>query len=201
MASAARPIAWKRAAISGILGASLMMGLLDTFFMMGVTTFSYERYIGSLLLGGAYRPEIWIVGLLANWAIGALFGMFYAGAFEFGFYKAGGRAGSLVGFAHALIAACAFFPVFNLFHEEAGTGVYPNFGFFGSGLGAPTSILLLMGHLLFGVTAGILYGPVRAHRFRAEEYEPGEQGFPGEPNVMLRSEDHEDSDFVYAQGG
>jgi hypothetical protein len=196
-----QPINWFRAFICGIGGASLMMGFLDIFYMMGITPFSYEQYLGSLLRGTMYGQHNWIVGLLANWVVGGIFGFLYAYGFEYIFKRSGGRVGTALGLGHAVIAMVALFPFFTIMHQEVGTGLYPEFGFFGSGLGAPTPILLLMGHLLFGATVGTFYGPVRAYRVRARVYEPGEAGMPGEIGVFTIEDDPRDSALVYPHGG
>lgn len=167
-----QPIGWGRAFVSGVFGVSMMMGFIDIFYLMGVTPFSFEQYLGSLLRDTPYGQQNWIVGLLANWAAGGLFGFVYAWAFEYGLGRSGARSGAFVGLVHAIVAAIAVFPFFGILHAQSDTGVYREFGFFGVGLGAPTPILLLIGHLLFGVTVGLFYGPVRAYRVRAKVYEP-----------------------------
>jgi hypothetical protein len=169
-----QPMNWIRAMTCGVVSASFMMGFVDVFYMTGVTPFSFELYIGSLLRGSIYGSHNWTIGLIANWGLGALFGLVYAFGFEVGFRRASGRGGVLLGLGHAIIAAVAFFPFFNTIHGEAGTNLYPDFGIFGSGLSAPTPILLLMGHLLFGASMGVFYGPVRAFRIRDRAYEPDE---------------------------
>jgi hypothetical protein len=195
------PIFWRRAFISGVLGATMMMGLLDIFFLLGVTPFSYEQYLGSLLRGTAYGHQNWTVGVLANWLMGGLFGFLYAWAFEFVFKKSGGRIGSWVGLVHAVVAAVAVFPFFNIMHGQMHTGVYPDFGFFGVGLGGPTPILLLMGHVLFGTTMGLFYGPVGTARVRTRYSEPAELGMPGDEDVLPAQEDPRESQLVYRVGG
>lgn len=133
-----QPIFWGRAFLSGILGVTMMMGFIDIFFMLGITPFSYEEYLGSLLRGSIYGPHNWIVGFLANWLMGGLFGFVYAWAFEMVFRRSGGRIGTYLGLVHAIIAAVAVFPFFNIIMDQMNLGLYPGFGFFGVGLGAPT---------------------------------------------------------------
>lgn len=201
MAQNEPPIYWTRAALSGILGATMMMGFLDIYAMMGITPFTFEQYLGGLLRGTPHGHHNWTLGVLANWFVGALFGMVYAWAFEFIFKKSGGRVGTWVGLVHSVVAAVAVFPFFNILHEQVNTGIYPDFGFFGVGLGGPTPILLLMGHLLFGATVGLFYGPVGSARIRARHWEPGEQGMPGEIDVLPENEDVRESRLVYRMGG
>jgi hypothetical protein len=196
-----QPIFWGRAFLSGVIGSIVMMGFIDNFFMLGITPFTYEQYLGSLLRGTIYGHANWIVGFLANLLMGGLFGFVYAWAFEYVFKRAGTRNGVYVGLFHSIIAAVAVFPFFNIIMAQMNLGLYPGFGFFGVGLGAPTPILLLMGHFLFGAAVGLFYGPVRAFRVRARAWEPGEMGMPGELDVTPESEDERDSKLVYRVGG
>jgi hypothetical protein len=200
LAQTEQPINWSRAFLCGIGGSSLMMGFVDIFFMLGLTPFSYEQYMGSLLRGSIYGPHNWTVGLIANWLVGGVFGFLYAYGFEYHFRKASGRIGATLGLGHAIIAMVALFPFINIIHQEVATGLYPDFGFFGSGLGAPTPILLLMGHLLFGATVGTFYGPVQGYRVRARAFEPDESGMIGDTDLITEDMDPRDSDLVYPQG-
>lgn len=201
MAQNEPPIYWTRAFLSGMLGATMLMGFLDIYCMMGITPFSFEQYLGSLLRGTPYGHHNWTVGVFANWFMGGMFGLVYAWAFEFVFHKSGGRVGTWVGLVHAIIAGVAVFPFFNILHEQVNTGVYPGFGFFGVGLGPATPILIVVGHLLFGATVGLFYGPVGSARVRARYWEPGEAGMPGELDVLSDHEDVRDSRLVYRSGG
>lgn len=187
-----QPISWGRAFVVGVIGATLMMGLLDSFNMMGFTQFSYETYIGSLIRNEAHGAHNWTVGVFANWFLGGIFGVFYAYFFEYFFSRASAREGLLLGVAHVALAAFAFFPFFNAIHEQMGVMLYPSFGILGSGLGVATPLLLIVGNLLFGATVGTLYGPVRLERVMTRYFEPGETGMPGEPGVISASEDTED---------
>lgn len=196
-----QPMRWGRAIWSGILGVTMMMAFVDIYYLMGLTPFSYEQYLGSLLRGTAYGQENWTVGFFANWVVGGAIGCLYAWAFEWVTKKSGARTGIFLGLIHALVAAVAIFPFFNILHVEAGTHLYDRFGLFGSGLGASTPILLLFGNLLFGATVGIFYGPVRAQRIRARAYEPGEQWMDWEPAPVDTSRDPSDSQLVNRQGG
>ena len=179
-----QPIHWIRAFICGVVSSVVMMGFMDNFYMLGLTPFNFEIYLGSLLRGTMNGQQNWILGFFANMMTGGIFGFLYAYGFEYIFKKSSSRLGTALGLLHAIIALAAFFPFFNILHQEVGTGLYPHFGFFGSGLGAPTPILLLMGHLLFGASMGMFYGPVRAYRVRARYYEPGESGMPGDVDIV-----------------
>ena len=167
-----QPVNWHRAIISGMLGSLIMMSFVDTFYMMGVTPFCFETYLGSLLLMELYQTKVWIVGFFANLVMGGVFGLLYGFVLEDVFKRSGARNGIFLGFYHAIVAAVAVFPFFKLVEDASRVEMYPNFGFFGSGLGAATPLILFFGHLLFGACVGTFYGPVRMARMRARFEEP-----------------------------
>lgn len=169
-----------------------MMAFIDIFYLMGMTPFSFEPYLGSLFLFGKYTPYGWILGFFANMIMGGIFGFLYAYCFEYVFYEATPRAGFKLGFWHAVAAALAFFPFFGSVHEFLGVNLYPQFGILGLGLGAPTFILLITGHLLFGANIGLFYGDVCTARVRARYFEPGDHGMPGDLGVITTEEDNQE---------
>lgn len=168
----AQPIAWQRAFIAGAFASLLMMMFVDIFYMMGLTPFCLEVYVGSLLRDSVYGEHNWTAGFFFNLVMGGVFGWIYGFFFEDVFKRAGSRNGVFVGFFHAILAAVAVLPFFEIVGEQMGVREYPHFGFFGSGLTPETPIILLFAHLLFGATMGIFYGPVRMDRLRARFMEP-----------------------------
>jgi len=156
---------------------------------MNLTPFSFEEYLGSLIRDSQYGQHNWTLGFLANLITGGIFGIFYAYCFEFVFFRASSRIGIWISFWHTLLAGVAFFPFFGVMHEFLKTGLYPDFGFLGSGLGAQTLILIATGHCLFGASMGLFYGGVRAERVRERYFEPGESGSFDDPDVITWEED------------
>lgn len=183
------PMNWSRAFISGMIGAALMMAFIDAFNMMQLTGFSFELYLGSLLLGNPYGTHAWTLGFFANLLVGGLFGVFYAYCFEYVFKAASPRLGILVGLGHAAIAAFAVFPFLHILHEETRTGLYPRFGILGSGIDLAAPPILVVAHMLFGAAMGTFYGPVRLERVRMNFAEPGETGPEGAWYVITEEED------------
>jgi hypothetical protein len=187
-----QPIRWSRAIGVGILSVCFMMGFVDIFYLMGFTPFSYEIYLGSLIFGNPYSGHVWIVGFFENLIFGALFGIFYSYCFEYIFRRSSVRLGIWVGFCHSVVAAVIFFPFFNVIHDFIGTGLFESFGFFGSGLGLATSCFLLVGHLLFGASMGLLYGPVWEVRVRSGDFEPGDVNVEEGWERISKDDDPED---------
>src|SRR4051812_13901392 len=105
-----QPIRWGRAMICGAISSIFMMSYLDTYYMMGITPFTFEAYLGSLVFGYPYAAHVWTVGFLLNLLFGGLFGIFYAYCFEYVFKRTSTRLGIWIGVWHSTAAAVAFFP-------------------------------------------------------------------------------------------
>src|SRR5690349_18378253 len=99
-----QPISWRRAFISGILSAGLMMAFIDIYYMIGLSPFTFENYLGSLVTG-PYAAHKWTVGFFFNLILGGIFGIFYAYCFEYVFYRSGAQLGIWVGVWHSVAAA------------------------------------------------------------------------------------------------
>jgi hypothetical protein len=187
-----QPIHWGRTFLVGALSAVAMMAFIDIFYLMGITPFAFEDYVGSLIRATPYGPHNWTVGFLANCVMGGVFAIFYAYLFEYVYYGTSSRLGVWIGFLHSILAAVAIFPFFNTVHEVLGTGLYPHFGLLGSGLGGATAILIFAGHLLFGVCMGTFYGPARSDRVQGRYFEPGETVAYGEEGAITFEDAPED---------
>jgi hypothetical protein len=168
----AQPMNWTRAFISGIFASLVLMAFIDIFYMMDVTPFTLEVYIGSIFRDSLVGTHNWTVGFIINLVMGGLLGLIYGFFFEDVFQRSGTRTGLYTGVFHIALAAIAIFPFFGIIAEQEGTELFPHFGILGSGLGAATPLVLIFAHLLFGATMGLFYGPVRLDRIRANFMEP-----------------------------
>jgi hypothetical protein len=174
-----------------MLGAAILMAWLDIFYMMGFTTFNLELFVGTILRDSMqFLPRAWLEGAIANLIFGGIFGVFYGYLFEYIYLRSGPRAGFLIGIFHTGFAAIAMLPFFQMVHDQMGLHLYPNgLGILGANLGAATPLLIVIGHLLFGTTVGLFYGPVRVDRIMTRNFEPGEVGYAGDPEVISAEED------------
>jgi hypothetical protein len=196
--SVAQPIGWRRAFVCGVFASWVMMAFIDICYMMGITQFSLEVYLGSMIRAtNADAPRSWLVGCFANWVVGGLAGIIYAYLFEYLFKKASARTGFFAGLMHAAFATIAIFPFFNALRQQMSV-VMPysdSFGVLGSGIGIATPLVLLLGHVIFGVTIGVGYGPVRTNRVRMRTFEPGEIVEKDDHTGITEEEDHIDRRF------
>ncbi|HUP58689.1 MAG TPA: hypothetical protein VM598_14620 [Bdellovibrionota bacterium] len=187
-----QPLNWPRAMAAGAAAAALMMAFVDSFYMMRLTEFTYETYLGSLILGASYGHHLWTVGFFANLLLGSVLGIVYAFCFEDVFRSSSAKNGAILGLGHAVLAGVALFPFFNAVREFMGIARFSEFGFFGEGLDPVTPILILFSHLIFGATIGTFYGPVGRQRVRARDFEPGQSLPQGHPDAITSAEDAED---------
>jgi hypothetical protein len=190
-----QPISWGRAFFCGAIASLILMSWIDIFDMMGFTHFNLEIYVGATLRNSTeYLPRAWLVGAIFNVIFGGIIGIFYAYLFEYIFDRSGARIGALLGLGHTLFAGFVILPFFETVHEQMGLRLFPQgIGLLGYRTGNATPIILLIAHVLFGAAMGLFYGPVRADRIRTRNFEPGEVGYPGEPEVITPSEDPEDA--------
>ncbi len=188
-----QPINGLRAFLSGVVAASFMLAFIDVFNMLGTTRFSFETYLGSLIRGTEHGARNWVVGLVANWLVGGLFGILYAYCFEYVLLKSSARLGVVLGYFHVMFATIAVFPFFTMVHEFYGFTEYVPFGVLGHKVDPNAPILIFVGHLLFGATMGLFYGPAGLDRLHAQWSEPGDSGLPGESGVILEEDDPEDA--------
>jgi hypothetical protein len=190
-----QPINWGRAFICGMFGSAILMAWLDIFYMMGFTTFNLELFVGTILRNSLeFAPRAWLVGAIANLIFGGIFGVFYGYLFEYITHRSGAKLGFEFGILHTAIVGIAVLPFFQVVHDQMGIPLYPNgLGFLGARLGLMTPLAIFFGHLLFGATMGLFYGPVREDRIRTRNFEPGEVGYAGDPNVITMEEDPSDA--------
>lgn len=155
-------IVWSQAILAGVVGAGLMALGMFAGRLMGLST-DMIRVVG-LLIVPEDRPSsvIHLVGILGHFLMGALFGVVYALFF------------TAVGAATAIGPAALWGMVFGALHGVtigALLGVLPTLhprmggdgaaleapGFFGRriGLGMPVALILL--HIIYGVSAGVIY--------------------------------------------
>lgn len=155
-------IIWSQAILAGLIGAALMaLGMLAGR-VMGLST-DMVRMMGLFFVREESSPAVIRgVGILTHFVMGALFGIVYAILFtSVGVATSVGSAaiwGILFGALHgvAIGAILGALPVLHPRMGSAGAALESS-GFFGHriGLGMPVALILL--HMIYGVTAGVIY--------------------------------------------
>lgn len=156
-------IIWSQAVLAGLLGAALMALAMFAGKIMGLAS-DMVKVIGLFFFPPeSSRVLIYGVGLGVHFLVGAGFGIVYAVLFTgVGTQMLIGPSamwGILFGALHG-VAIGSLAGLLPAVHPRMGTGpsaVLQAPGFFGRniGLGMPTALILL--HIIYGVTAGIVY--------------------------------------------
>jgi hypothetical protein len=141
------------AIVAGLAGTIVMSIALAGAPQMGMPKIDFVGMLGAMFSPQANRVLGWIMHLL----IGVIFGLIYAAIWSLGIGSADVTIGLLFGIVHWLVAGLliGLLPTVNA-GMRAGTVKAPgryllqlgNMGFFGG----------LMGHILFGLTVGLVYG-------------------------------------------
>jgi hypothetical protein len=146
----------RRAFGAGVLGAAVMSVLMAVSRGLGFPV-KLELVLGSYITGST-DARGWVVGFLAHFAIGGLFGIVYALGFGRGMRHAGVLPGLALGALHALAAGLVLVAlprVHPLIPDEI---VAP--GPFMANLGLMGVISFVGLHLLFGAIVGELCKPL-----------------------------------------
>lgn len=168
-------INWRKAVLSGILGAICMAAFVDVFYMLDLIPFTFEHYFGSLFGGTALARghRVWLLGAAIHLGFGAVFGIVYAFLLENALKRTSPRIGASLGVAHGLLAGVFLFPFFGLMRTYFERDPYAGFGFLGVGLGFGMLPLILAAHAIFGYVTTMSYGSIGNARRHERFAEPG----------------------------
>jgi hypothetical protein len=155
---------WAGWAIFGWVGTVVLTGVMVFAQLAGWTRMDLPMMLGTMLTSRIERARV--VGVFMHLAAGQAFALLYAVAF----WKLG-RSGVLLGAAfgllHGVAALTLIVPFLPGIHprmssERSGPeidAVLEPPGLFALNFGAPTPIVTLVAHVLFGITLGVLLNP------------------------------------------
>ena len=153
-------ILWEYAVAAGLIGTALMTVAIVAGKLMGLAS-DMVRILGLAFVSEEHPRRVYGVGLIVHFAFGALFGILYAVALT-----AVGAAG-LVGMAAAWgavfgalhgVAVGGALGALPVVHPRMGSGqVLQPPGFFGRDIGVGMPVALILLHIIYGVTAGVVY--------------------------------------------
>lgn len=153
-------ILWGQAIAAGLVATGLMTLAIIAGKVMGLAT-DMVRVLGLVFTSERHPVGMYVVGLVVHFGFGAVFGIIYAllltaiGAAPI--LGAAAAYGAMFGAVHGVVigAGLGALPVV---HPRMGSGqVLQAPGFFGRniGVGMPVAVILL--HIVYGVTAGVIY--------------------------------------------
>ncbi|UQA91104.1 hypothetical protein [Streptomyces halobius] len=146
--------------VAGLAGTVVMTAVMMTGRAMGMTNMDIALLTGGMMTGDKKRARI--LGMMLHFVMmgTVVFGLLYAAVFHW-LGSAGALTGVLVGLAHGLMVGMMAMPMMAAAHPrmQGGSGGFTLAapGFMGVGYGKGTPIGLLVGHMLFGLVAALVY--------------------------------------------
>lgn len=153
-------LAWGSAIAAGLIGTALMTLAIFAGKVMGLAS-DMVRVLGLAFVSEESPRAVYAVGLAVHFFFGAIFGIFYAvlltAVGAVGFVGAAAGWGAVLGVMHGLSVG-AMLGALPAVHPRMGTGeVVEAPGFFGSHIGVGMPVALILLHVIYGVTAGVVY--------------------------------------------
>ena len=154
-------IFWAQAILAGVVGAGLVLVAVVAGKIMGLNT-DVLRLIGLFFVPEERSPKlIYAVGLVVHFVVGGFFGIIYAILFTaVGAVTVVGAAalwGILFGALHGVVIGSSLGALPALHPRVGNGGSLPAPGFFGKNIGVAMPVALILLHVIYGVTAGIVY--------------------------------------------
>lgn len=155
---------WAGWAVLGFIGTIVLTGVMVFAQLVGWTRMDIPLLLGTMFTASVDRARI--VGVVAHLIAGQFFALLYAlGFWQLG--RSGPIVGGIFGLVHGLAALTVIIPLLPGIHprmasERSGPemdAVLEPPGLFALNFGAPTFLVTLVAHVLFGITLGLLIEP------------------------------------------
>jgi hypothetical protein len=139
------------AIVAGLIGTVVLSALMRMGPMMGMPKMEIPQVLGGMLPGGT------LTGWVAHFMIGVMWAIIFAALWSAGIGSAGALWGLIFGVGAFVVAGLAM-PMMLTMHPQVKTGTMPNVGILMSGTGMMGMMGSLMGHAVFGLVVGLIYG-------------------------------------------
>ena len=153
-------IVWSQAIVAGLVGTALMTLAIFAGRVMGLQT-DMVRILGLAFVNEEHKRQVYGIGLVVHFLFGAVFGVLYAilltavGAATF--VGAAAAWGAVFGLLHG-VGVGSMLGALPAVHPRVGAGqVIESPGLFGRNVGVGMPIGLMLLHVVYGVTAGVIY--------------------------------------------
>jgi hypothetical protein len=152
-----RRVAYRKALLAGVIGALAWEAVVRVLILLGLPLGDLVRFLGTMIVGPAQPVLWWPTGLILHASVGAIWAIFYAYFFWSTFEWRPALQGLVFSVIPIALAGLVMLPQLGWMHPLALGGEIPRPGLFGLGWGwgGPASIVL--GHVIYGITIGILY--------------------------------------------
>lgn len=152
-----RHVAYRKAIVAGMAGAAAWEAVARPLILAGVPFFDIVHALGILAVPHGPAWAWWAAGMLLHLVVGAIWAVFYA----YFFWSLLPMRPALQGLAFAFVpmplAILIMIPQLELMHPLTQPGRLPFAGPFGLGGGLHRPLSVALGHLIWGLTLGLLY--------------------------------------------
>ncbi len=153
-------ILWLQAVLAGVIGTALMTLAIFAGKVMGLSS-DMIRVLGLAFVSEKRPSKVYGLGLVVHFLFGAFFGIVYAilltAVGAAGFVGAAASWGAVFGVLHGATVGAAL-GALPAVHPRMGSGaVLEAPGFFGRNIGVGMPVALVLLHIIYGVTAGVVY--------------------------------------------
>lgn len=152
-----RRVAFRKAILGGVAGAFAWDVVIRALTVVGVPLGDLVHLLGTMLVGNRAAWLWWPAGLSLHAGVGAVWAIFYAYFFWSTFDWRPAFQGLAFSCIPIVLAGLVMLPQIGWMHPLVLRGDLPRPGFFDSGEGWPGPAGLVLGHLVFGFTMGLLY--------------------------------------------
>jgi hypothetical protein len=150
-------VAFRKAVLAGIWGALAWEAVVRLLILAGLPLGDLVRLLGTMILGNAGPLAWWPTGLLLHAGVGAIWAIFYAYFFWSTFDWRPALQGLGFSIIPILLAGLVMIPQLGWMHPLVLGGEIPHPRLFWSGLGWGGPAAIVLGHLTYGMTLGLLY--------------------------------------------
>jgi len=152
-----RRVAFRKAILGGVAGAVAWDLVVRALILAGIPLGDLVYLLGTMLVGTRAGLLWWPAGLALHAGVGAIWAIFYAYFVWSTFDWRPALQGLVFSFIPLVLAEVVMLPQIGWMHPLVLRGELPRPGLFGigEGWGGPAGIVL--GHLVFGCTMGLLY--------------------------------------------
>lgn len=154
-----------KALVGGFVGTVLITALMYGGPLMGFPRMDIATMLGTMVVADP-GPAFW-VGMLIHFMMGTvILALAYAALYRFLPGPPWAR-GAIWGLVFWVLAMAVVMPMMSVIHPMVATSRMPAPGFFSLNMGVLAPIGSLIGHLIYGVVLGAIYGqpePVREAR-------------------------------------
>lgn len=152
-----RRVAYSKAVLAGMAGAVVWEIVARLLILSGAPFFDIVGTLGALAQPYASGLASWVVGMALHLTVGAIFAVFYAYFFWSALPLRPMFQGLAFSFIPMILAIFIMRPQFELMGPLIVSGELPHSGLFGLAGGASGPISIVIGHLIWGATLGLIY--------------------------------------------